>query len=246
VVLGAGSDFAVYPPEVLASNGAASTKAAKEWEADAREAGLTPIKAEDEQAIIDMADAVSLHLRAMRITFDPSRSEISALAEVDGVWCRAMIDNAPTDPRLPLYDFKTTTDASPDACVRAVAGYGYDVQARFYLDAWEAATGERRRFRFVFVEKEPPYGVGVVELHDAPDDEADWMLDAGSKCREARRIWSECLVADEWPGYPARVAVIGAPSWHRQKWANRSVGEPVIPKKPKPATVASATAWQAP
>lgn len=244
-VLGVGADFAVYPPEVLASNGAASTKAAKEWETDARADGLTPIKAAEEDAIMAMADAVERHLRAMRISFDPSRSELTALAEVDGVWCRAMVDNAPSDPRLPLYDLKTTTDASPEACVRAVAAYGYDVQARFYLDAWEAATGERRRMRFVFVEKEPPHAVGVVELHDSETDEADWMLDAGAKCREARRIWSECLTANQWPGYPARVAIVGAPGWYRNAWAARETGLPVT-KAPTAETIARATAWQSP
>lgn len=245
VVLGAGSDFAVYPPEVLASNGAASTKAAKDWEAEVRASGLTPIKAEDEQRILAMADAVRAHLAAMRITFDPAHSELTALGEVDGVWCRAMVDNAPLDKRLPLYDFKTTMDASPEACVRAVAGYGYDVQARFYLDVWEAATGERRRMRFVFVEKDPPHGVSVVELHDDESAESDWMLDAGAKCREARRMWAECLASGQWPGYPTRVAVIGAPGWHRQAWANREPGLPVA-TKPGTETLARATAWQAP
>lgn len=245
VVLGVGNDYAVYPPDVLASNGAASTKAAREWEAETRAAGLTPLKAEQEHAVLAMAEAVQRHLRAMRIAFDPARSELTALGEVDGVWCRAMIDNAPTDPRLPLYDFKTTTDASPEACARAVANYGYDVQARFYLDAWEAATGERRRFRFVFVERTAPYAVSVVELHDDPSSESDWMAAAKSKCREARRIWAECLAANEWPGYPPRVAIIGAPGWYGQAWDRREHGQPVTSKPSKEAT-ARAAEWQAP
>jgi hypothetical protein len=229
-VLGVGGDYVAYPPELLASNGAASTKAAREWADDQRAAGNTPLKADEVDQIGAIADAVRERLDAMRIKLDPARSELTALAEVDGVWCRAMVDNAPADPRLPLYDLKTTTDASPDAVIRAVETYGYDVQAAHYLDTWHAATGERRRFRFIFVEKDAPHEVAVVELLDAQDDPADWMLTARSKAREARRIWGECLAADEWPGYPPRVALLGARSFHNQRWADREIGMPVTTK----------------
>ena len=156
-----------------------------------------------------------------------------------------MIDNAPLDPRLPLYDFKTTEDASPDAVIRSVMNYGYDVQAAHYLAVWKAATGEDRKFRFVFVEKSAPYEVAVVELANDPASEADWMLTAHSKAAEARRIWGDCLAANDWPGYPARIAVIGAPAWHNQKWAAQSIGNPVD-HRPNNETKARATAWQAP
>jgi hypothetical protein len=239
-VLGAGADYAVIPDDILAVNGAASTKAAKDFIAAAREAGRTPISAETAELVETMAAKLRPRLREAGITLDPDRSELAALAEIDGVCVRALIDNAPE--RSPyLIDFKTTMDASPAACIRSVTGYSYDVQAAHYLDAWEAATGERRRMLFIFQEKEPPFEVGFVELHDAADDEADWLLDARHKCAEARLIWGECLASGVWPGYPARIAVVGAPSWHRAKWADRSVKAPV----PKSA-IARSTAWQSP
>lgn len=216
-VLGKGGDYLSYPAELLASNGVASTKEAKAWAEDVRANGGTPLKSDEVDQIGAMADAVRRRLAAMNIHFDPARSEMSALAEIGGVWCRAMIDNAPADPRLPLYDLKSTEDASPEACIRSVVNYGYDVQTAHYLAVWQAATGERRKMRFVFVEKTAPFEVSVVELHSADNDDADWMLTAHSKAGEARRIWCECLAADQWPGYPARVAVIGAPAWHNQK-----------------------------
>jgi len=246
LVLGAGSDFDVIPHDLLASNGAASTKEAKAFIEDCRARGLTPLKEAEADAVQVMASAVADRLDAMRIKLDPARSELAAIAQVDGVWCRAMIDNAPADPRLPLYDFKTTTDASPDAIRRAVEAYGYDVQAAHYLATWHAATGERRRFRFVFVEKEPPHEVAVVELHDSPDDDADWMATARSMATEARRIWGECLAADEWPGYPAQVQVLGASGWRQQRWADREIGQPVIPKKPSADALRAAREAMAP
>lgn len=240
-ILGAGGDYVAYPSELLASNGAASTKAAKEWADDARANGLTPLKADEVDQIGAIADAARAGLAAHGIVIDPARSEMVALAEIDGVQVKAMIDNAPLDPRLPLYDLKTCEDANPDAVIRSICNYQYDFQAAWYLDTWRAATGESRRFRFIFVEKSPPHAICVVELHDAANDSADWMEDARGKCAEARRMWSECLAANVWPGYPARVAVVGAPSWHRQKWADRTPATPITA-----ATIARVQAWQQP
>lgn len=59
-VLGRGSDYVAIPDGLLASNGAASTKAAKEWIEDARERGLTPLKAledEREAAAAELAES---------------------------------------------------------------------------------------------------------------------------------------------------------------------------------------------
>ena len=243
-VLGRGADYVAYPAELLASNGAASTKEAKAWAEAQRAEGRTPLKADEVDLVGDMADAVQMQLAAMGITLDPARSEVVALAEVDGVACRAMIDNAPADPRLPLYDLKSTTDASPEALAKTVATYGYDLQAAHYLATWKAATGEDRRFRIIFVEKEAPFGVQVAELYRKPGDEADWFDHADALAADARRIWGECLRSGHWPGYPARVAMIGAPSWHLVKMEDRS-GRAAA-SKPTAETVARATAWQAP
>lgn len=243
-VLGRGADYVGYPVEYLASNGAASTKEAKAWAEEQRAAGRTPLKAEEVDLVGSMADAVQRQLSAMGIKLDPARSEMAALAEIDGVWCRAMIDNAPTDPRQPLYDLKSTTDASPEALAKTVAAYGYDVQAAHYLAVWKAATGEDRKFRIIFVEKEAPYGVSVAELYRKPGDEADWFDHADALARDARRIWGECLTSGHWACYPARVAVIGAPGWHLTKMEGRA--ERAVAQKPTAATVARASAWQAP
>jgi hypothetical protein len=243
-VLGGGGDYVAYPPEMLASNGAASTKEAKAWADEQRAAGRTPLKDEEVDAVGEIADAVQRQLAAMGIRLDPARSELAAIAEIDGVWCRAMVDNAPADPRLPLYDLKTTTDASPEALAKTIASYGYDVQAAHYLAVWKAATGEDRKFRIVFVEKEAPYGVSVAELYRKPGDEADWFDHADALARDARRIWGECLSSGQWPGYPARVAVIGAPGWHTGKMEARS--DRASTSNPTKETIARAAAWQAP
>lgn len=244
-ILGRGGDYVAYPDELLASNGAASTAAAKTWAEEQRAAGRTPLKAEEVDRIGAIADHATRALAEMGITFDPERAEVTAIAEIDGVTCRALIDSAPADPRIPLRDLKSCEDASPDACIRAVETYGLDVQAAHYLDVWKAATGEDRRFEFVFVEKTEPFEVCVVRLLDDPAAEADWMLSARSKIAEARRIWRECLEANHWPGYPRRIAIIGARSFYLQRWAERETGQP-IPSKPSAAALRASHAAQAP
>ncbi|MEM9227725.1 MAG: PD-(D/E)XK nuclease-like domain-containing protein, partial [Verrucomicrobiota bacterium] len=153
VVLGRGAPFEAYPPKLLASNGAASTKAAKEWAEAKRADGVTPLKQDDFDAVHAMATTLETKLAELGVRFDADRSEIVALTEIDDVMCRAMLDNAPAEPSAPIYDFKTCESAAPDACMRAVMNYGYDVQAAHYLETWAAVTGEERVLRFVFQEK---------------------------------------------------------------------------------------------
>lgn len=228
-VLGQGGDYVAYPADLLASNGAASTKAAKDWAEEQRAAGRTPLKADEVDKIGAMADATRRALAAMGITLDPARSELTALAEVEGVWCRAMVDNAPEQPirfrdgaRKVLVDFKTTEDATPDAMVRSVESYGYDVQAAFYLETWAAATGENRDFLFVFTEKSPPHETSVVRLLNEAGHSGDWMEDAKAKTAAARMTWGECLRTGVWPGYPRHILEVGARGFYRQRWQDQA------------------------
>lgn len=214
-ILGKGGDFVEIPADTLAANGAASTKAAKEFVEQARAAGLTPLKGAEVEQIETMRRIAVAKLDAHRIRLDAARSEITALAEIDGTMCRAMIDNAPSGPRSPLYDFKTTTDANPEAAIRAVMTYGYDVQAAHYLDTWRAATGEDRAFRFIFQEKEAPFDLSVVEL------DAEALVMARKKIARARELWRDCLAADSWPGYPVGVHVVPLPAFFHERWLER-------------------------
>jgi hypothetical protein len=247
-VLGQGGDYIAIPGDLLSDDGGVRSKEAKAWVADARADGLTPLKPEVVDQIGAIAEATRSHLAACGVVLHPARSEVMALARLDGVWCRARVDNAPADPRAALFDLKTTTDASPEAVIRSVAAFGYDRQLAFYRDVWEAATGERRKVRLVMVEKEQPYACSVVELYDKSGDEADWFTHAMAANREAIRTWGECLTSGKWPAYPTRVAVIGAPGWHTGKMESRIDRATTREITPKPTneTLAAAMAWQAP
>lgn len=239
-VLGRGGDYMAIPSDLLASNGAASTKAAKDWIAEARAAGITPLKAEEVDQIGEMAAIAAQRMAENGITLDPANSEAVVLAEIGGVPCRAMVDNAPTDPSQPLYDFKTCVDASPAACVRAVMNYGYDVQAQHYLDCWKAATGEERLFRFIFQEKSAPYEVCVVQMGN------ESLMMASKKTARAREIWGNCTRTDHWPGYPDGVVSIELPEFYHAKWLERESAEADHKRHYGRDVLDAAGRWQAP
>lgn len=214
-ILGKGADFVTIPESMLATNGAASTKEAKEFIAQARGAGITPIKAAEAEGVEAMRVKAHEKLAGMGISFDPARSELAAFAEIGGIWNRAMLDNVPLDARQPIYDFKTCESAAPEACERAIMNYGYDLQAEHYRQVWHAATGEERAFRFVFQEKSAPHEICVVELG------ADSLMMARKKIARAREMWALCLQTGQWPGYPAGIHRIELPAWFHERWLER-------------------------
>lgn len=239
-VLGAGDDYEAVPSDILASNGAASTKEAKAFIEECRARGVTPLKEEEVERVHAVARAVEDKLHLLGISMRWGDSEITAIAEIDGVWCRAMFDNLPDDPDAPVYDFKTTVDAAPAAIERAVLNYGYDVQAAWYLDVLKAATGQERRFRFIFTEKEDPFETTVVEMTPA-------VLEmARRKTARAREIWRGCLQADSWPGYPAGVHMIDLPAWHYERWLERESAEEEYRQRHGRDIYDIARRWQAP
>jgi len=216
-VLGRGAAYTEIPANLLSSNGAAGTNAAKGFKAEAEGLGLTVLKAEEIARIKAAAESARRGFAALGVTLDPKESERVAYAEIDGVLCRAMFDNAPEAMPV-LIDLKTTVDANPAAVIRSIERYGYDVQAQHYREVWHALTGEWRRFIFCFQETTAPFATCFIELHDDKGDEADWIEAAAAKTAKARRVWRECLATDKWPGYPAEILKVGARSWHTRDW----------------------------
>ncbi len=214
-VLGKGENYVAIPTKWLSRDGSASTKQAKDFIERARGSGLTPLKENEVDQIHVIAGKVRAKLDRMGIYFDPANSELTAIAQIDGVWCRAMIDNAPTDPLKPLYDLKTCEDASPQAVERSIMNYGYQLQAQHYIDVWRAATGEDRAFCFVFVEKKSPHEVTLARIANGT------MVIARKQAIRAREMWANCIKAQNWPGYPDGIMEIDLPAYWQERWLER-------------------------
>lgn len=222
--LGTGYEAVVIPADVLASNGAISTTAAKEFVADARAKGLIPLKADEFEPIAAQAEAVLAHAGARQLFAQTADAEVSVFAtDPDGVEVRGRFDFLPSSfalgtPSRVAVDLKTTIDASPKGFTKAIANYNYDVQRAWYLDALHWSTGETAEMVFVAVEKTAPYLVGVYQLPTM------WVEMGRVKAAEARRKFAECMESGVWPGYSDDVQLLSPPTWlvyeHEERYAN--------------------------
>ncbi|ART68169.1 hypothetical protein BTO20_05815 [Mycobacterium dioxanotrophicus] len=214
LILGKGAEFAVLDPAVhgLKADGTMSEKptATTKWRnaaAEARERGQVPISLSDHSAAEMLAASVLQHPAAGPI-FRDGDAEVS-LYHTDpetGVQKRGRVDWL--EPNGDIDDVKTSTTANPAELVRKFWTLSYFMQAAWYRDLVIAlGIAENPRFRFVVVEKEPPFVVTVVEY----DDQA--IAEGQRLNREAIRLYAECQERGVWPGYSDDVVTISLPGW---------------------------------
>lgn len=205
-VLGVGARAVAYPDDVLASNGAASTKAAKDWAEDVRAAGNLPMKAAELRPIYGMSEAVLAHPTARALFELPGHREVSVFSTVDGVPTRARFDALTDDTPTGRFgiDLKTTSDsADGDTFTKTVVKYGYYLQEQWYRET----LGEDIRFAFVVVETTAPYLVAVHELG------LSYKEMGRTLAKVARDTYATCEASGVWPGHPEDVQVLEPPVW---------------------------------
>lgn len=106
-----------------------------------------------------------------------------------------------------LVDLKTTQSLSKLGAT--IADFGYHAQAAWYLDMFNAASGEtRNRWGFIFQESEAPYEIAVVELD--PESIAkgrEWYLAALAK-------WCHSQKTGHFPNpWDDEIRVVSLPKW---------------------------------
>lgn len=119
-----------------------------------------------------------------------------------GVRCRVRPDWLIVRPEITvIVDLKTTTDANPKACSKAIAAYSYHQQGALYLDGVTAAglAPEGARFVFVFQSKKAPYLVTVRELGDQDQDIGR------ARNERALRLYADCERTGMWPDWTGPV-----------------------------------------
>jgi hypothetical protein len=187
-----------------------ATKAWKEFEASLP-AGVTGIKPEDYARAF--AQAASLRrLPDIADALSRGNAEVSAYwtDEQTGVLCKCRPDFVHDcgDAGVILVDVKTTGDDSPADFARSIARFRYHVQAAWYSDGFELASGrDVLAFVFAAVEGEYPFAPSAVIL----DPES---IEQGR--REYRRdlnSFAACMASGQWPGYGSGVAMVSLPKW---------------------------------
>jgi hypothetical protein len=169
-----------------------------------------------DQATLDEAQACAASVIAhpdCKALLEGAKTEVSVFLSAHRgareVLCKARIDIVP--PILDtLGDLKTCQAADFDSFARAIDDNDYHSQAAFYCDIYNGITGENRtKFKFIAVEKEPPYLPCV------------WTLDAvdiqhGRDLNNTRLdSYALCSHTNEWPGYPTGEKVISRSPWAR-------------------------------
>ncbi|WP_255951601.1 PD-(D/E)XK nuclease-like domain-containing protein [Streptomyces odontomachi] len=201
------------------------TQAARDKRDAAYAAGRVPLLAHEYEQVQAMAAAIRGHHQAGSL-FAGGIAERSIFwtDPATGVRCRCRPDYLKQLPRLTLcVDYKTTTDASPEAVAKAIQKYGYHQQDPLYLDGIEAAglAPHGARFVFVFQQKTPPYLVTVRELDQQERDIGR------AKNERALRIFADCVATDTWPDWTGPVDDI--PFIHLPTWAAIREAEEYLP-----------------
>ena len=176
------------------------TKQGKEdWAAFATaNAGKTILDAEESATGHLVASFARIALKNHGVKFD--ETEVMYHVDYNGIPLKAAIDGVAGDY---LWDLKTTDDASAAGMLKAIRKYRYNLQAYWYRLVYELATGKRPLgFRFLFVEKEPPYATAVCEIGP------ELMSWAVSDFEKAVTLYRQCSETGVWPAYPDDVQVI--------------------------------------
>ena len=160
--------------------------------------GKTILDAE-ESAVGHLVAASARHaLKRLGVEFDAT--EVMYHVDYNGVPLKAAIDGVAGDY---LWDIKTTDDASPAGMLKSIRNYRYNLQAYWYRLVYELATGRRPLgFRFLFVEKEPPFATAVCEIGP---ELMSWAI---ADFEKALTTYKACVESGVWPAYPDDIQVI--------------------------------------
>ncbi len=205
-----GEDFsqtAVRMPKEITSK---ATKAGKEFAKEHE--GKIILNHSDSYALDQMMLSVSQHPAAFGLLNGDlkGKSEQSFFCTDTGdtelqLKCRPdfMLDDGSL-----IIDVKTTTDASPSGFKKSLANFRYFVQAAFYLEVVEKATGRRpEAFIFVAVEKQRPFATGVY----VADEEC--IRIGMQQAREDLMNIAKWKNTGVYPGYSSQAEMISLPKW---------------------------------
>ena len=173
------------------------------------EAGKTVLNEDDKEQLEAMKKSLFDCAPAKKLLSTAGKAEQSYFWEdkETGLGCKCRPDYM-FDDGSTIVDLKTTTDASYRGFLKSISNFRYHVQAGWYMNGLEQATGERPdRFIFIAVEKTAPYGVGVYEadLYMTVNGYDQSRIDLKKIAK-----WKE---EERYPNYCTDIQQISLPSW---------------------------------
>jgi len=161
--LGSLTHCAVLEPDQLSARYGITpdrrSNAGKALAAEMEASGIEAVTAQEMEQALAMAASVRSNSTAALLLSNGAAEQSFWFDDIPtGLKCKCRPDWLSTDGAT-IVDLKTCQDASPASFAKAVANFGYQIQAAHYL-AGTLAT----RFIFVAVEKTAPYAIGVYEL----------------------------------------------------------------------------------
>jgi hypothetical protein len=176
------------------------TKAAKEQRDEARAMGKTPLLARRAAAVKRMVGVAQAFIESSEIAelWPDADSEMTGIWQERDVWLRCRFDRI-TKYRRAIFDYKSTTDASPDGFSRQIVRMGYHLQDAFYRRGAQALSAASPKFIFLAQSVEPPHECTLHGCDPALQEIADAEID------RAVGLWRECITRDKWPSYGGRV-----------------------------------------
>lgn len=188
------------------------TKAAQEARDNARAAGKIPLKASDWKMVRNAAASVRPQLQASEDLpgcFTPdwgTYEQTIVWREDNGILCRARLDGLSGNKKW-IVDPKSTEKADERSCENRIKDNHYDIQEAFYRRGIRKLFGFNPEFRFIFIEKKPPYAIQIVALTPEKQQIAEM------KVERAIDMWGWCLKNNRWPGYGKRTHYVEAKPW---------------------------------
>lgn len=206
------SRYAVRPPDLDGR-----TTAGKVWMNDARRYGRDIITAE-QLAAAQLQAAALRKLPEIAQLLSLGYGEASAfwLDDETGELCKCRPDwTSPAGDGVILLDGKTCQDASAEGFGKQIWNFRYDLQAAWYSDGLERATGKRvHGFVFGAVESSWPHSACAYMLGD------DVLDRARKENRRLLNLYAECKRTNNWPGYGAGIQQINLPAWASKQLEN--------------------------
>lgn len=204
---------AVIPDDILASNGALSTKAAKAFVAEQTDLGRTVLKEEEWQTICDMADALSADSRVMRLLSGCKLEQSHIWQDHEtGVYIKSRPDICPQESGTFVIDYKTTDAADIDQWVnKSLCDFRLDMQAALQMWGAHESLGIETHGVCYIVQSVKTKRVALRYITNQTATGRDLLAVARQDLRAGINTFARCWSERKWPSYWSGMAEMFPP-----------------------------------